>query len=80
MLEAALHLLTTKALREDGPLPFLGQPFRETAVRQQLAQALRQLARLESDRARQIESSVDRPRHRQLPREPEPAASPNSCR
>jgi serine/threonine-protein kinase PknG len=59
LLESALERLTARALAEDEALLLLGQPFRERKVRAGLEQALRQLARFESDRARQI-ALVDR--------------------
>jgi serine/threonine-protein kinase PknG len=59
VLETALALLEARALQEDGSLMLLGQPFREVAVRKGLEGALRQLARLQSDRAMQI-ALIDR--------------------
>jgi serine/threonine-protein kinase PknG len=59
LLETALGLLGSRALTEDGSLQLLGQPFREVSLRRGLEQALRQLARLESDRERQI-ALIDR--------------------
>jgi serine/threonine-protein kinase PknG len=55
VLETALPLLRDKALAEDPTLLLLGQPLVEGAVRRGLERALRQLARLEPDRSRQIE-------------------------
>ncbi len=54
VLETALSLLQGATLPEDGSLVLLGQPFRERHLRRGLEQALRQLARLEGDRARQV--------------------------
>jgi serine/threonine-protein kinase PknG len=59
VLETTLALLAERSLKEDGGLLLFGQPLREVAVRTGLEKALRQLARLESDRRRQIEL-VDR--------------------
>jgi serine/threonine-protein kinase PknG len=59
LLENALALLGSRSLPEDPALYVLGQPFREVPLRRALEQALRQLARVESDRGRQI-ALVDR--------------------
>ncbi|MDR3635426.1 MAG: tetratricopeptide repeat protein [Isosphaeraceae bacterium] len=55
VLATALSLLDSKALAADPSVRLLGQPLDETAVRRGLETAFRQLARLEDDRARQIE-------------------------
>jgi serine/threonine-protein kinase PknG len=59
VLETTLALLEKRALKEDGRRLLFGKPLRESAVRRGLEKALRQLARLEGDRARQI-ALVDR--------------------
>jgi serine/threonine-protein kinase PknG len=59
ILEGALALLGSRAVAEDATVLVLGQPLREVPLRRALEQALRQMARLEPDRARQIEL-VDR--------------------
>lgn len=59
VLESALSLLGSQKLRPDPSIRLLGQPLEEIAVRRGLEDALRQAARWENDRARQIEL-VDR--------------------
>lgn len=54
-LEDALELLANRAVSADPSVRLLGQPLTEKPLRQALEEALRQMARLESDRARQIE-------------------------
>ena len=59
VLGTALDLLASKAVSPDPNVSVLGHTLDETAVRRGLESAFRQLARLETDRARQIEL-VDR--------------------
>jgi serine/threonine-protein kinase PknG len=59
LLETTLDLLTTRSLAEDPASLILGRPLREIDVRAALERGLRQLARSETDRARQI-ALVDR--------------------
>ncbi len=59
VLESALSLLGTKAVRPDPSIRVLGQPLREKPLRRALEEALRQAARLEPDRRKQI-ALVDR--------------------
>jgi serine/threonine-protein kinase PknG len=59
VLETTLELLKTRSLPEDGGASVFGEPLHEPAVRRGLERALRQLARLESDRDRQI-ALIDR--------------------
>jgi serine/threonine-protein kinase PknG len=59
VLTAALDLLTSKAVGPDTSVSLMGHALDESAVRRGLEAAYRQLARLEPDRARQIEL-VDR--------------------
>jgi serine/threonine-protein kinase PknG len=59
VLETALRLLESRALAEDASVLMFGQPLNERAVRRLLEGTLRRLAKLEGDRARQIEL-VDR--------------------
>ncbi len=54
LLETALALLGARALAADAALRLLCQPCQENSLRRALEQALRQLARLEGDRDRQI--------------------------
>ena len=59
VLEAGLTLLTSQAARPDRKTPLLGAPFQERPLRRALERLYRQMARLESDRSRQI-ALVDR--------------------
>jgi serine/threonine-protein kinase PknG len=59
ILQSALTLLTSGAIPADPSGRVLGQPLLETPLRKALEQALRQSARLEVDRTRQI-ALVDR--------------------
>jgi serine/threonine-protein kinase PknG len=59
VLQTALSLLESRSLAEDASVTVFGQPLREAAVRRLLEGTLRRLAKLEGDRARQIEL-VDR--------------------
>ncbi|HMD62221.1 MAG TPA: tetratricopeptide repeat protein, partial [Opitutaceae bacterium] len=59
VLENALTLIGGKAVAEDPSVRLLGRPLADTSLRLGLEEALRQMARLETDRARQI-ALVDR--------------------
>jgi serine/threonine-protein kinase PknG len=59
VLETTLEMLDKRTMQADRNTKLLGEPLQATALRRALEQALRQMARLESDRAKQIEL-VDR--------------------
>lgn len=59
VLQTALSLMESRALAEDAAVVVFGEPLGESAVRRMLERALRQLAKLEGDRTRQI-ALVDR--------------------
>ena len=59
VLETTLALLDRHAIKADHNARLLGEPLQETALRRGLEQALRQMARLEPDREKQI-ALVDR--------------------